>query len=248
VQGNSWRHGGNFKRLNPKNPPRTRLSSFFQKFKENEKELSWANVRDPLLDSLKTAEPDQNFDNIDFSLENPAVFDIMAAAAVTLRSDDVSNEPMFAAFRAANLDPKIPHHWRMLMMAFCWSHFPPKGASGGPSLTDDDYAQLLADAAQIREIAAPRKVSDRQMKAKLVKTPRFKARYESISAERVRGVLREARKPEYHKELHRRLYPDLNRAFEKRKSEGLDWIPKHEAAVRKSLNQAPLRPNCRRMD
>jgi hypothetical protein len=226
-----------FQLIGRKKSPETRLSSFFKRFKEIDKEQLTANVHDVVAEAAKTIEPNHSLKNIDLGVENSESFDLMAAAALDLRSDNVVDEPILAAFRAANLDSKNPLHWRLLMIALCWSHFPPKRAPGRPSWTDDQYGQLLADAAQIREIVAPRKVPDRKVRAELAKEPKFKARYVNISSDRVRKRLGEARNPEYHGELKGRLYRDLNAALEKHTSEGLPWSDwtEHEAALRNTL-------------
>jgi hypothetical protein len=126
------------------------------------------------------------------------------------------------------LDSKNQLHWRMLMNAFCWSHYPPERLVGRPPWKDAEYGQLLADAAQTRTINAPRKLYDRTIRKALLK--RFKERYEKMSEDRVRKRLAEARNPDYHGELARRLYPDLTATYKKHTSEGLEWTPKHEAA------------------
>ncbi len=129
----------------------------------------------------------------------------IAMSALTLNPNDERDKPLAAAFAAASLDYKKPHHWKLLIRELAAAFFVPRRKAGAPiKWPADRYCRLLAQVRQLK-LDNPR-LSDDRACALLCKRPEYQQKSgKALSAERLRKALREARNPDFNDILARSL-------------------------------------------
>jgi hypothetical protein len=204
--------------------PSQRLSQFFTTIDANK---FIADVRKLLLEVARRAETDKDWCESNFELQNPDVFGLYALAAFDLNPDVAVDGPILQAFHKANLDPKNPLSWRVLMMIFCWSHFPPKRSVGdSTSWTSELYCQLLREIHKLK----PQHQSARWESAaceRLSKKMIFKRKNRPQSGPALRRALLEARDPKHNAALSSLVEQDERILEQDYKRGGHVWPPVH---------------------
>jgi hypothetical protein len=149
----------------------------------------WASLIDPV-----TSEDEVN-------LEDPALHDLAAGAALTLGSGSPYNAAVELAFTKANLDPKNPLSWRLLLELFCWAHFGDKKTRGAPGKwTAERYCRLLRDFD--RKKSSNVTLSDYRVCEFLSRQPQYRMKNgKPLTAGRLMKVFKEAKDPKFNVNL-----------------------------------------------
>jgi hypothetical protein len=186
-------------RLGPPGDPSKHLPELLAKVSER-----GPNILDLLMEDLKKQLPEENFPTRDSVLSDPEWFWLIVEMAIHLDREHATDRAIEAAFRAANLDPKNPLNWRVLMEMFCWAHFGKKGDAGAPRVwTDERYCELLHD---VEEVKTKASVKLKDVGACKELRSRYKEKYGNLTVERLRRALREARDPNHNRRLRRLVY------------------------------------------
>jgi hypothetical protein len=159
----------------------------------------------------------------------------IATSALTLNPDDERDKPLAAAFAAASLDPKKPHHWKLLIREFAFAHFVPRRGIGAPiKWFGDRYCRLLAQVHQLK-LKNPN-LTDRGACAILCKLPEYQQKSgRRLSVERLRKALREARNPDFNDILARMLQQVLTNARLQHQQGNRPWTSEIEAKLSRRI-------------
>jgi hypothetical protein len=205
--------------------PSQRLSEFFKISAEKQDVVS-TSFRETLFSFAKQLDKDKEWHLSNFNLEDPEVRAVYALESTRLGSD-ITDWPLVEAFRKAGLDDKNPLHWRMLLMFFCWSHFPPKRTVGISTLwTTEKYCQLLQEFHKLK----PRRQMKRWENAasiKLSKKAIFKKKNKPLSAGALRRALLDARDPKHNYALNRLIHEAKRALKEDYEQRGHVWPSVH---------------------
>jgi hypothetical protein len=211
--------------------PSQRLSCFLQHIALNA-DRAISQFQCDLLKAVNSVDQKRQWHEGDLDLNDPEIFATYADAAVSLRSDPI-DWPLRKAFNAAKLDPKNPLSWRILLNAFCWSHFPPERKSGtGTFWTNDRYCKLLVEIYSLKpnrsgsrwENQACTKLAQRRLSE-------FVRNGEPLSGEALRRALQQARDPQYNWSLSRMVNDGIDMLREDYKRRGQIWPPVEAGAA-----------------
>ena len=207
--------------LDKQRTPQKRLKAIFQVI--DRVAVDFKSTAAILADAYKQAEPNREWHADKFDLEDFDTFALIAEGALTLRPDSGADLPIYRAFEAAGLDPGNPISWRVLMMAFCWTHFAPPTSGRKKTYTAERYRSLLQAIDRLK-INDP-KLSDRRASTLLIKEKSFIAQFGHITDEGLRRALRQARNPEYNPELKRLVFEDVLSQQKDYARKHLSWPP-----------------------
>lgn len=121
------------------------------------------------------------------------------AANCALQLDEL-DQPLNKAFKAFDLDPRNPFHWRKLLAYFAEAHFGSKRLKRGANKvwSDDRLCQLLSDFDQVksrRMLVPGSTISDLEVCSWLKRHPTLCKRYQKVSANTLLRNLQRARNP-----------------------------------------------------
>ena len=133
--------------------------------------------------------------------DDPSTREIAADSALTLRKESALYRPVAAAFESAELNPKNPFHWRILIDFFCWAHSRPRKKPGRPGEWSQRYSQLARDFALVRRD----KPAFSNLEVCRVLKKRFPKRYggpnEPPGAERIAKEVKRSQDPKFNPAL-----------------------------------------------
>jgi hypothetical protein len=203
-----------------------------------------------LLEVARQAEPDKDWHESNFTLENEDVFALHAFAALDLDSNQIADFPILRAFRKANLDPTNPISWRVLMMILCWSHFPPKRTVGNRAFwTAEKYCKLLREVQKAKPIYQQERWENAAC-TNLSKKKIFKRNNQPVSAKALSRALSNARDCKQNYALSRLVDGNKRLLREDHERRGHVWPPVHlaDTVARAHKVECALRDNDQRMD
>ena len=177
-----------------------------------------------------------------FNFEDDTVHAALSRVALMLEQSSERDKPVFAAFKAAGLNPDNPLHWRALVFMFSEAHFG-KARTKPQKWSPTALNGVLADYRTIK--AENPGASDAQICKLLRSDPRFKRKYQHYSPDALRKLLRQARSPNAnillrHPEMNDPVLQLLRHYHEQY---GLEWTSESEMygrAIKEKLSALKL--------
>jgi hypothetical protein len=211
--------------MTKKRTPSQRLAALF---KEDAKDKTRAKLNADAREWVSLINQATPQDEPDW--DDPIMHELVARVALTLGSGSPFNAAIEVAFKKANLDPKNPLSWRMLLEMFCWAHFGDMKSRGAPEKWNADrYCQLLGDFDRKR--SSNTALSDDRVCDFLGQEPQYRMKNgKPLTADRLMRVLKEAQDPECN--VH--LKSGVDEAIAALRRFG-DWSPEREIRIRQKL-------------
>jgi hypothetical protein len=216
--------------MTKKRTPSQRLASLF---KEDGQGRTRARLAAEVREWVLLMDPATPQDEPDWN--DPIVHELVAGVALKLGSGSPFNAAIELAFKKANLDPKNPLSWRLLLGQFCWAHFGDTKSRGAPEKWNADrYCQLLRDFDRKKSSNAA--LSDDRVCEFLGRQPQYRMKNgKPLTADRLMRVLKKAQDPECNAGLKFGVDRTIEAARYICEQRGLGWSSEHEAHMRKRM-------------